>query len=113
MPEAAWVLWHVVIEILTCCHHTQASRDHAASTAADQLRRDQLALKQSKQLIPILAPASKGRPYKSPAATHSTTTVLANGTKTSALLNGGIPRKSSLESLGRMNSQVMLKHWRR
>jgi len=114
MPKAAWGGWHVVIEnILTCCHHTQASRDNAASAAADQLRRDQLALKQSKQLIPILAPASKGRPYKSPAATHSTTIVLANGTKTSALLNGGIPRKSSLESLGRMNSQVMLELCRR
>ena len=89
-------------------HYTvQASRDTAASAAADQMRRDQLALKQSKQLIPILAPASKGKPYKSPAAAHSTATAHANGTKTSALLNGGLPRKSSLESLGRMSSQVM------
>ena len=84
----------------------QASRDTAASAAADQVRRDQLALKQSKQLIPILAPASKGKPYKSPAAAHSTATAHANGTKTSALLNGGLPRKSSLESLGRMSNQV-------
>ena len=83
----------------------QANRDAAASTAADQLRREQLALKQSKQLIPILAPVSKGKPYKSPAAAHSTT-ALANGTKGSALLNGGLPQKSSLESLGRMSSQV-------
>lgn len=83
----------------------QATRDAAASAAADQLRREQLALKQSKQLIPILAPANKGKPYKSPAAAHSTT-ALANGTKGSALLNGGLPRKSSLESLGRMSSQV-------
>ncbi len=87
-------------------HNAQASRETAASAAADQLRRDQLALKQSKQLIPILAPASKGKPYKSPAAAHSTATAHANGTKTSALLNGGLPRKSSLESLGRMSSQV-------
>ena len=84
----------------------QVSRETAASAAADQLRRDQLALKQSKQLIPILAPASKGKPYKSPAAAHSTATAHANGIKTSALLNGGLPRKSSLESLGRMSSQV-------
>ncbi|CAL5219795.1 g1700 [Coccomyxa viridis] len=83
----------------------QVSRETAASAAADQLRRDQLALKQSKQLIPILAPASKGKPYKSPAAAHSTATAHANGIKTSALLNGGLPRKSSLESLGRMSSQ--------
>jgi hypothetical protein len=83
----------------------QANRDVAASVAADQLRREQLALKQSKQLIPILAPASKGKPYKSPAAAHSTTS-LANGVKGSALLNGGMPRKSSLESLGRMSSQA-------
>ena len=84
----------------------QASRDTAASAAVDQLRRDQLALKQSKQLIPILASAGKGKPYKSPAAAQSTATALANGNKTSALLNGGLPRKSSLESLGRMSSQV-------
>ena len=87
-------------------HDAQASRETAASAAADQLRRDQLALKQSKQLIPILAPAGKGKPYKSPAAAQGTATALANGTKTSALLNGGLPRKSSLESLGRMSSQV-------
>ena len=74
---------------------------------AEQLRREQLAVKQSKQLIPILAPASKGKPYKCPAAAHSTS-ALANGTKTSVLLNGNLPRKSSLESLGRMSSQVCL-----
>lgn len=84
----------------------QATRETAASAAADQMRRDQLALKQSKQLIPILAPASKGKPYKSPAAAHATS-VLANGAKTSASLNGNLPRKSSLESLGRMSSQVI------
>ena len=33
---------------------------------------------------------------------------LANGAKTSALLNGALPRKSSLESLGRMSGQVWL-----
>ena len=83
----------------------QAAKDTAASGVAEQLRREQLALKQSKQLIPILAPASKGKPYKSPAAAHSTST-LANGNKTSVLVNGVLPRKSSLESLGRMSSQV-------
>ena len=99
-------LWLICSGTASLVNTAQASRDTAASAVADQLRRDQLALKQSKQLIPILAPASKGKPYKSPAAAHSTATAHANGNKTSALLNGGLPRKSSLESLGRMNNQV-------
>ena len=102
--ETSWLVCYSGYDLF---HAVQASRDTAASAAAEQLRRDQLALKQSKQLIPILAPASKGKPYKSPAAAHSTSTAHANGTKTSALLNGGLPRKSSLESLGRMSNQVI------
>ncbi|BDA42614.1 hypothetical protein COCOBI_03-5070 [Coccomyxa sp. Obi] len=84
----------------------QGARESAAASAADVLRREQAAVRQSKQLVPIIAQSpgsSKAKPKAGmngvPAQQSAKSMVHLNG--------GGLSKKSSLEALGRAGSQPL------
>lgn len=87
----------------------QGSRESAAASAAEVLRREQAALRQSKQLVPIILQSpgsSKAKLKAGPAANGGPTT--GGSAKSLVHLNGGtLSKKSSLEALGRAGSQPL------
>jgi hypothetical protein len=100
------------------CPRGQGARDSAAAaSAAEALRREQLAVKQSKQLVPMIAlspGAGKAKLKPGPpgsAAGGSTTNAVAGGgqvSKTIVHLNGStVTRKASLDALARLGSQTL------
>ncbi|CAL8467731.1 g7269 [Coccomyxa elongata] len=85
----------------------QGARESAAASAAEVLRREQAAVRQSKQLVPIIAQSlgsSKVKPKAGlngvPAQPSAKSLVHLNG-------GGGLSKKSSLEALGRAGSQPL------
>ncbi len=85
----------------------QGARESAAASAAEVLRREQAAVRQSKQLVPIIAQSpgsSKVKPKAgmngAPAQPSAKSLVHLNG-------GGGLSKKSSLEALGRAGSQPL------
>lgn len=92
----------------------QGPRDNAAASAAEVLRREQAAVRQSKQLVPIIAQlpgAGKAKSLKVAGSGGGGGGGGPNGAspppgKAMVHLNGGshLPKKSSLEALGRSGS---------
>ena len=91
----------------------QGQQEVVAASAAEVLRREQLAIKQSKQLVPLVAPVSKSKLFGArPASAGTAASAPHAGGGRSLLQQNGtggptVRKSGSLEGLWRTNGQPL------